>query len=269
MVSTILGRYKLIEELKPSYSLFSTPNIKQFFGLDQNENEVLVKIFYLPSNEISKQFAIRLWDREIRLLRTIMAKHGRKNFLKLIEAKFDSENSRLVLVTEYYGITIQEHNNQVDSFFPKIRRDEQARVFFWNQVLRLSEGIDILHDSKVIHRNINPSTVFFDINSDEYNPYMKLGDFTWGLYLFNLHQMNNFTDEILSQISQFIPPEYIQSSNEKQKRHNIYTIDIYSLGMVICFILLENFPKDIPNSVQNHKNQLKQIRSLITNNELN
>jgi serine/threonine protein kinase len=258
----IQNRYRIGEYFSQSYSSFQHSSFKICHGFDTKQNqEVLIKSYDLPTNENAKLLALRLWEREIRLTRSALRSKGNNSFLRLIEASVDKLNNKLLFITESHGQSLSQWNDeqQTPNFFHD--KSVKNRTFIWTLFKHLVAGLTILHESKLIHRNINPDTIYYSEESLETENMLKLGDFTWSLYMNNLFQMKQTNSFNVRNFTIFQAPE-VFSSNKKSEFFNIFSEDIYSIGMVLAYILLDNFPKSPILSLD----QLIRIRETIFEN---
>ncbi len=88
-------------------------------------------------------------------------------FLELIDAFLDDDSDSLYIISRSYGKTLEEWVLRGD--LPWFFTDDQieGRKEVWSLFSALLDGVDALHNMKLLHRNINPSSVYYSEESDE------------------------------------------------------------------------------------------------------
>ncbi len=263
-MTTIYTRYTLGTQILSSFSIFKTKEIEEFYGFDNVlKQDVLIKTYTLPTKEEAKRLAITLWEREIRLTRKALGLNGGTRLLNLQDAFFEKDSNKLVIVHSKYGKSLEEWMEHLDGLWFLKDLNPKSRKEVWKLFKSLLNGIGALHEAKLLHRNINPSTIFYSDIFEE--NILKIGGFTWSLYLHNL----NFIPERLGQrkkgLSLFQAPETYSVENHRQSRANPFAGDIFSLGMVLCYLFYTNFPKNSISSLKEWNSNYENILNFITN----
>lgn len=241
-MTEINNRHTLGKEIQSYFSRYITNEIKEYNGFDNLlKQNIIIKTFKLPDKEEAKRLAITLWEREIRLTRKALGLNGGTCLLQLLDAFIEKESNKLYIINSKYGKSLEEWMEDsnglwfLNDFNPKSRKE------VWKIFKSLLNGIGALHEAKLLHRNINPGTLFFSDISEE--NILKIGGFTWSLYLHNLNFIPERLGHMKRELSLFQAPEIYQNENDRSSRANPFASDIFSLGMVLCYLFYEKFPK--------------------------
>ncbi len=116
-------------------------------------------------------------------------------------------------------------------------------------VLQLASGIKYLHFFGIIHRDLKPENIMMSDKSD--SPILKIVDFGLSKVL-GITEKSNESYGTLA----FAAPELILKKNYNK------SIDIWSLGVIIYFLLCGNYP------FNNKDNDMRQIALDITKGEI-
>ena len=241
-MTEINNRYTLGNQIQSNFSQYITDEIEEYNGYDKLlKQNALIKTFKLPTKEEAKRLAITLWEREIRLTRKALGLNGGTRLLHLLDAFIEKDSNKLFIISSKYGKSLEDWMEDPDDLWFLNDLSPKSRKEVWKIFKSLLNGIGALHEAKLLHRNINPGTIFFSDISEE--NILKIGGFTWSLYLHNL----NFIPERLGVkkggLSLFQAPETYKDENNRSSRANPFASDIFSLGMVLCYLFYENFPK--------------------------
>lgn len=263
-------RYSLNEEIHSYFSTFQSEDIEEYYGIDEFHNQnVRIKTFKLPQKEEAKRLAITLWEREIRLIRKAMGISGGHFLLQLLDAFTDYDSNKLYLISSRYGRSLEEWMNETNSLWFLKDKNPKARKEIWFIFKSLLNGVRCLHIAKLLHRNIHPGVIFFSEDSDE--NIFKIGGFTWSLYLHNLNFIpkNDINKE--KEYSLFQAPESFLQKKDQLSRANPFAGDIFSLGMVLCYIFCNNFPKKSFKNLSNWSTAYNDIKDFLisSNSTLN
>lgn len=245
-MSILQNRYELGEKIYSKYSIIINTEVSKYEGYDSlHHQDVLIKKLVLPKKSNARELAIRLWEREIRIARKLRGPSGGKMFLELIDAFLDENSDSLYIISRNYGKTLEEWilSGNVPWFFTNDQIEGRKEV--WNLFFALLEGVEALHNMKLLHRNINPGSVYYSEESDENK--LVLGGIAWSLYLYNLNFLPDDFHINQRQISLFTPPESI-TDKSTSSIPNVFGGDIFSLGMLLCYIFNTDFPNHEPSN---------------------
>jgi len=240
------NRYELGNLINSKYSKTTSTEVSNYEGYDSlHHQDVLIKKLILPKKSNARELAIRLWEREIRIARKLRGPSGGKMFLELIDAFLDDDSDSLYIISRNYGKTLEEWvlSGDLPWFFTNDQLEGRKEV--WSLFFALLDGVDALHNMKLLHRNINPGSVYYSEESDEKK--FVLGGITWSLYLYNLNFLPNDFRVLQKEVSLFTPLEKIFEESASLIP-NIFGGDIFSLGMFLCFIFNMDFPENEPST---------------------
>ena len=208
------------------------------------KNLYAIKKVHITNELIKDNFDI---FREIQLF----SKLNHKNIVRYYSSWLDDSDNKptLYIQMELCESTFRDYLNN-------IKQDESInkRISYFTQIV---EGIKYLHDNNIIHRDIKPSNILFVDDT------VKICDFGLARNVNNLSNIINGSSEVGT--SFYRAPE-IDSHNYNNK------IDVYSLGIILIELLLQNFKtqaekmmcmKEILENIK--ENKIKQIPYLITN----
>jgi hypothetical protein len=179
----VLGsRYELVRKIA------ADDVSESWTGVDDYETEYLLKIwpFY---DDAPDPFQRALWDAELRIMYRVGSSPGADQCVLVIhDAGVDRTNRCFAMVLEAQGSgygTLAEALRDRKSFswlrHRDVHRDAEARLQLWSGLQRLANGLHILHEQHVLHRNVGPEAVFFDAKSGTTS--FRLGGFEWSLRL--------------------------------------------------------------------------------------
>lgn len=261
-------RYSLGEKIESKFTHFSSEEIEEYNGFDNlHKQPILIKIFRLPAKPEAKKIAITLWEREIRLTRKAMGSRGGNILLQLIDAFIDKESNKLYIITSKHGNSLEEWLFNEDSLWFLMDLNENTRKEIWKMFQSLLSGIGALHTSKLLHRNINPGTIYY--SEEKEKNILKLGGISWSLYLHNL----NFIPERFMQkkrsYSLFQAPESLNDNIQVSSYANPFSKDIFSLGMILCFIFYQDFPEYPPKNYNEWQDLYSKILNFFSRSNSN
>jgi|GEM_PF-5823488 len=212
MIGHIVGNYKIEERVmsKELYTIYVATDT--IFG-----NKVYLKILShkMSDNAGAKKRYLEEAGNYLKLTHP--------NILKLLNA--EEGDGFTYLAYEYYP-----HKN-LDEYLAdnhNLTIKDLTDIFF-----QACAAIDYAHQHCVIHKNITPACIFLDSSGK-----LKLGDF--GVSFVELIQTEISSNQILEDFYYFSP--------EKLKEENLdERADIYSLGIILFYLLSKRYPFDEPN----------------------
>lgn len=241
------NRYSLDDKIQSKFSYFSSEEIEEYNGFDNLYNQpVLIKAFNLPAKNEAQRLAITLWEREIRLTRKVMGSSGGSILLQLIDAFVDKESNRLYIILSKQGKSLEEWLFSTDTLWFLTDLNENTRKEIWIMFQSMLSGIGALHSARLLHRNINPGTIYYSEENIENN--LKLGGITWSLYLHSLNFIPERFTEKKRKYSLFQTLKSLGKKSHTYSHANPFPRDIFSLGMILCFIFYQDFLENPPNN---------------------
>lgn len=239
------GRYRVLA------TPVSTDDVStSWVGVDEYDTKYLLKLWPFDG-ETPDQYKHALWDAELRTLYRVGSSPGAEETILIIrDAGLDRAARCFVMVLEARGPTGYETLASVfpeRSRFPWLsNRDPQARRETWQGLQRLGDGLQLLHDQYVLHRNVGPEAVFF---SPQLGPSsLRLGGFEWSIRL-GLPQTKAPPAGWSS------PPEFFAGSAYGYRQET----DWYAFGIlaVRCLLNIEPYAKEPPP--QRHQRVLREL----------
>ncbi|CAI7577864.1 unnamed protein product [Penicillium discolor] len=108
------------------------------------------------------------------------------------------------------------------------------------QILR---GLQHLHDNQFIHRDLKPKNIFVMSTGPQW--WVKIGDF--GVSKRFSEDAANHTQVgtprfMAPEMQHIYPPKLSPSQIETRRLHFVYGVDIWSLGVMVCYMLSYNYP---------------------------
>lgn len=257
-MSEIAKRYSLGKKIDSIFSIFSSEIIEEYQGFDNlHQRPVTIKSFEIPKSKDAERLAITLWEREIRLTRKAMGLSGGSFLIPIIDAFIDKSLNKLFIITTLYGKSLEEWVNEGGGLWFLDDLTQDTRKEFWNLFLSFLNGVGALHKAKLLHRNINPGAIYYSVE-DESN-IIKLGGITWSLYLHNLNLIPEQITNRKESLSLFQAPELFKNTDLAKSRANPFARDIFSLGMILCYVFYPEFPEIPPNNYNDWKKLYSQI----------
>ncbi|MFX0063892.1 MAG: AAA domain-containing protein [Candidatus Hermodarchaeota archaeon] len=178
--------------------------------------------------------------------------------LPLVDAFIDEEIGKLYVISLEHGHSLAEWIEKSKKPWFLEDYEDNSRKELWELFSSLLNGIEALHNIKLIHRNLSPDTIYYSERSD-YN-FLKIGGITWSLYLHNLNYIPDHYKKRNLSYSIFKAPEsYIVEQRSTTSGANPFANDIFSLGMTLCYIFNDNFPEYIATSLEEWEDQYAEI----------
>lgn len=253
------GRYEANKKIESRYSAFVSKEVELFHGFDQlhNNRPVLIELFRLPESKEAQRLAIALWEREIRLTRKAMASSGGEILLQLLDAAIDKDSNSLYIILQRNGKSLEEWAEGVDDLWFLLDSDEKTRKTVWNMFKSLASGTEALHQARLIHRNINPDTIYYSERPGEDS--LKISGFTWSLYLHNLNSIPERLAKKERKYSLFQPSESFRNHKDVKTPINPFSSEVFSIAMTLCFIFYQDFPDNTPVTIEDWEEQFNTV----------
>ena len=176
-VRLLRSRYTLLSELP-----HLDPLSQAWLGVDEEDNQFLIKAWpFIGARPDALHRA--LWDAELRTLYRVGSSPGADGTILVIrDAAVDKDAHCFAMVLEAPGY---------DSLAGALRqrgrtdwlriRDIPTRRSLWTGLALLVDGIALLHEQQIIHRDVRPETIYYarDLGPSS----LRLGGFEWSVRL--------------------------------------------------------------------------------------
>ncbi|MDJ0731360.1 MAG: AAA family ATPase, partial [Crocosphaera sp.] len=133
------------------------------------------------------------------------------------------QNTLVIILEDFGGISLdfllQEHSLNLESFL--------------NVAIKIVEGLEVVHDANIIHKDINPTNIIIQTKSQE----IKLIDFGISTQL-ALENTQEFNPNLIEGTLAYMSPEQTGRMNRKIDYHT----DFYSLGITFYEMLTKQLP---------------------------
>jgi len=171
------GRYELSRRLVDDRRVS-----QQWLGLGEYDTRVLIRLWPYSGRE-PDDVTRALWDAELRTLYRIGSSPGAEDtVLVLRDAGVDREARCFVMALQTTGfVTLADALADRASWPWLSNAGPAARRDLWIALERLADGLQLLHDQQVIHRDLRAETLYFDNHVGL--PSLRLGGFEWSLRL--------------------------------------------------------------------------------------
>lgn len=171
------GRYRLVRGPLPS-----SPGSELWVGVDPYDEPHLLKL-WLFQGAAPDDLARALFDRELRTLYRVGSSPGADETLVVLkDAAVDREAHCFVMASVAPGMETLDSQFARRTQFPWLcNRDTSSRRELWTGLQRVAEALRLLHDQRVLHRNVGASSVFLDTGQGVST--FRLGGFEWSVRL--------------------------------------------------------------------------------------
>ena len=231
----ILGeRYTLFKKLPSDQTESET-----WVAISHEDVPILARLWPYSGDKPSDLLRA-LWDSELRTLYRLSSAPGADGkILVLRDAGLDLQSNCFAMLLEARDLSDYQTFSEIlkkRSEYSWLRLDQtSARLDLWRSIRLVAEGLILLHDQNVIHRNIRPR--FLYLNPDIGPSSLSLGGFEWSIRV----GVSNMAT----------PPETWCTAPEV---HEVETTgyspesDWYSFGMTLVRILVdvENYSNNEP-----------------------
>ena len=171
-----MSRYRLGTYLIRPDRKGGRPGIRP--GVDQEGNPVLVKVWPKAGSQASAELR-EIWRNEVRQLHRVGGYPGASENIATLQ-RADEDESGFYLVLEpgqRRPLATVLENNSSDDWLSNTRVT-MNRAVLWRNMLRISRGIQTLHDQGLLHRNINEWAILTTGGSE---PDFQLTGFEWSV----------------------------------------------------------------------------------------
>ena len=248
-----------ISSIEYLYKSDDIPN-KIIYKNKDNKNEIYentkdlaedyISKTYLFQNKKKEKIAVKLIKKteiinnnSIEEMINIQKSIDRPDFSKFINYFEDNKKNNIFLILEYY---------QNDSLYDLVKkRSYLTEIEVQNYMTQLIISLNYLHTKKIIHRYLIPLFIFLGDKMD-----LKIGNFFFAKKVENKEKLDKmYTDPF------FMAPEIWLNDNYS------FEVDIWSLGIIMFFLLTGNYPFKINVTKENfesnnyNKDNIKKIFS--------
>ena len=146
-------------------------------GVDTEQSPVLIKTWRF-AGQSPDQINRALWDTSLRVLYRLSSSAGAaRSLLLLRDAGIDAATSAFAMVLKGPGqsaVRLTDALRGNPALYPSSADD---RLKTWRALQRLAEGINLLHQQQVLHRNVGAEVAYLDPTSGLDT--LRLGGFEW------------------------------------------------------------------------------------------
>jgi DNA polymerase III delta prime subunit len=171
--------------LKNRYALVDGPRASNggaaiWEALDDNDNAFLIKTWSYQGEQPDR-VQRALWDHELRTLYKVASSpHADDTLVVLRDAGLDRDNQCFVMVLAAPGfIRVDDAVRRRSRYKWLASRATDARERLWAGLGQVAEGLRLLHNQQVLHRDVSLDSLFF--TEDEGPESLRLGGFEWSV----------------------------------------------------------------------------------------
>ncbi len=208
-----------------------------------------IKIEEIGSNLFSKVYRAKnnLSDNYVAIKEIKKININENNILKVIETMKKLNNSVLLIdsfeTTDYYYLILELCLLSLEKYLD-IRENPLTINEIREMLLELNKCVKEMKEKKIIHGNLKPSNILLSLNKSNINKMnFKISDF-------GINDLRDVTKMNLNNIQITMSPEVLKGEKDKISSKT----DIWSLGIIIYYMLFKEFPYTISN-----KNNVKEI----------
>lgn len=254
----VFDTYKIQREISSNQDGILRYEVKDL----KKNKELIVKAFKLPDKDPLKQFIRTLWNHEIRLTHKATSMVSGKSLLRVVDARPDETNNYLLLFTEKGDITLSECLEKRDNY--PFLRPYHTHLHLWQGFLGLAKAISSLHQSGLLHRNLNPQCIYYNEKKQENSPLFVIGDFSWSIYLYGLIKIHGFSNatQMQRKMNLFLAPELLKPIKDS---YESFCSDVFSLGMIFAYCFIPEIDEVEFDNFEGYNESLKKLFELIEN----
>ena len=238
-------RYVLLDE-----AVEASGSSESWLGVGEDDKRFLIRLWPYSGDE-PPELLRALWDAELRTLYRVASTPGAdQTILTIRDAGLDRVAKCFVMVLE------AEHSGGYDPLsnalarrnaYPWLRTaSTSVRSALWGALGRLAEGVALLHEQNIVHRNIEAERTYF--NPDIGVQSIRLGGFEWSVRL-------GVPASVTPRAVWSSPPEFFSGGSFGYRPET----DWYAFGMLAsrCFRAIEAF-EHLP-ALERHRRVLLEI----------
>ena len=176
-----------IRLLRSRYKLVTGPILNDgisqaWLGVNEDDSKFLIKVWPFDA-ERPDDLQRALWDAELRTLYRVGSSPGADDTILVIrDAGVDKGYRCFAMVLEAPGYESLASVLKQRLRTPWLQtREPQTRRALWNGLVRFVEGLVLLHEQHILHRDVRAETVYF--SSDLGPTSFRLGGFEWSVRL--------------------------------------------------------------------------------------
>ena len=173
--------------LRSRYKLVTGPVLDEsisqaWLAVDEDDSKFLIKTWPFDGDR-PDDLQRALWDAELRTLYRVGSSPGADDAILVIrDAGVDKDAHCFAMVLEAPGYESLANVIRERPQIPWLQtREIQTRRSLWTGLARLADGIIILHEQHILHRDVRPETVY--LSSDLGPSSLRLGGFEWSVRL--------------------------------------------------------------------------------------
>lgn len=176
-------------------------NSSTWLAWDEDDETYVLRTWSFDGAE--KQYLLQraLWNRQLRLLSRIRGAPGADGvLLQLRDAGVDHKNKCFVMVLEAAGYSLLSSviSSRARHEWLDIRNREN-RLEIWRFIRRLAEGLTLIHDQNILHRNLSSAAIYVD---DQLGlPSARLGGFEWSIRIDHLGVQDGTNDSAAADLT--------------------------------------------------------------------
>jgi serine/threonine protein kinase len=173
--------------LRSRYKLVAGPVLDEtisqaWLGVDEDDSRFLIKVWPFDGDR-PDDLQRALWDAELRTLYRVGSSPGADDAILVIrDAGVDKDAHCFAMVLEAPGYEPLANAIRERTRIPWLQtREIQTRRSLWSGLENLVDGIVLLHEQHILHRDLRPETIYF--SSDLGPSSLRLGGFEWSVRL--------------------------------------------------------------------------------------
>jgi serine/threonine protein kinase len=222
--NVLRGRYRLLDA-----PLVTDKVSVSWPGAGPYDTQYLIKAWPFES-DTPDEYKRALWDAELRTMYRVGSSPGAEESILVIrDAGLDRDARCFIMVLEAMGSSgyapLSDALRQRGQFGWLSNQDAGSRRELWQGLQLIANGLQLLHEQNILHRNLTAEAVLFNAQLGPRS--FRLGGFEWSIRLGQLS-----SDVVASVWS--TPPEFSREPASGYRRET----DWYAFGMLAARCLL-------------------------------